>query len=110
MNRPILRLTAAAWLMSSTAALAQTPAASAANDPALQPKPASAATLAAQKAATATLPREDGRDTEFAARGHMGSLKDPIIRNAKGQPVWNLAAYDWVEGPPPPHGQSIPVA
>lgn len=102
MNRPILRLTAAACLMSSTAALAQTPAASAANDPALQPKPASAATLAAQKAATATLPREDGRDTEFAARGHMGSLKDPIIRNAKGQPVWNLAAYDWVEGPPPP--------
>lgn len=102
MNRPILRLTAAAWLMSSTAALAQTPAASAANDPALQPKPASAATLAAQKAAISTLPREDGRDTEFAARGHMGSLKDPIIRNAKGQPVWNLAAYDWVEGPPPP--------
>ena len=102
MNRPALRLTAAALLMSSTAALAQTPATTQTGDPALQPKPASAATLAAQQAAKATLPSEDGRDADFAARGHLGSLKDPVIRNAKGQPVWNLAAYEWVEGPLPP--------
>ena len=101
MNRPALRLTAVALLMSSTAAFAQTPANPAASDPALQPKPASAATLAAQQAAKASLPAEGGRDADFATRGHLGSLKDPVIRNAKGQAVWNLAAYDWVEGPPP---------
>ena len=101
MNRPALRLTAVALLMSSTAAFAQTPANPAASDPALQPKPASAATLAAQQAANASLPSEDGRDADFATRGHLGSLKDPVIRNAKGQAVWNLAAYDWVEGPAP---------
>lgn len=101
MNRPALRLTAVALLMSSTAAFAQTPANPAASDPALQPKPASAATLAAQQAAKASLPAEDGRDADFATRGHLGSLKDPVIRNAKGQAVWNLSAYDWVEGPAP---------
>lgn len=97
MYRPALRLTGAALLLSSTAALANAPVL----PPALQPKPASAATVAAQKAAQASLPAEDGRDAEFAMRGFLGSLTDPVIRNAQGQPVWNVAAYDWVDGPPP---------
>lgn len=97
MYRPALRLTGAALLFSSTAALANAPVL----PPALQPKPASAATVAAQKAAQASLPAEDGRDAEFAMRGFLGSLTDPVIRNAQGQPVWNVAAYDWVDGPPP---------
>ena len=101
MYRPALRLTAAALLLSGTAALAQNASPAPVADPALQPKPASAATVAAQKAAQAGLPVEDGRDAEFAARGFLGSLADPIIRNAQGQPVWNLAAYDWVDGPAP---------
>jgi len=101
MYRPALRLTAAALLLSGTAALAQNASPAPIADPVLQPKPASAATVAAQKAAQAGLPVEDGRDADFAARGFLGSLTDPIIRNAQGQPVWNLAAYDWVDGPAP---------
>ncbi|MBY0394042.1 MAG: hypothetical protein K2Q27_12345, partial [Novosphingobium sp.] len=38
-------------------------------DPALSPKPASAATVAAQQAVAAALPQEDGRDAAFAAQG-----------------------------------------
>lgn len=102
MNRRLLPMSAAALLLSATSALAQTaPAPSVPADPALQPKPASAATVAAQQAAAKTLPAEDGRDAEFARRGFLGSLEDPLIRNKQGKPVWNLAAYDFVTGPAP---------
>ena len=103
MPRPALHLASLAFLLSSTAALAQSaaPAAAPTADPALQPKAASPATIAAQQQAAKGLPAEDGRDAEFARRGFIASLADPIIRNKKGQPVWNLAAYDWVKGPPP---------
>ena len=100
MHRTALRLSAAALLLSGTAALAQAPAPAPA-DPALQPKPASAATVAAQQAARTGLPVEDGRDSEFATQGFIATLAKPVIRNAKGEPVWNLAAYDWVQGPAP---------
>lgn len=70
-------------------------------DPALSPKPASAATVAAQQAVAAALPQEDGRDAAFAAQGFVASAADPIIRDAAGKPVWNVAAYDWVQGAAP---------
>jgi alkyl sulfatase BDS1-like metallo-beta-lactamase superfamily hydrolase len=70
-------------------------------DPALVPKPASAATLAAQQAVAAALPQEDGRDAVFAAQGFVASASDPVIRDAAGKAVWNMAAYDWVSGPAP---------
>ncbi len=70
-------------------------------DPALSPKPASAATVAAQQAVAATLPQEDGRDAAFAAQGFLASASDPVIRDAAGKPVWNVAAYDWVQGTAP---------
>ena len=70
-------------------------------DPALAPKPASAATVAAQQAVAAALPQEDGRDAAFAAQGFVASAADPVIRDAAGKAVWNLAAYDWVQGPAP---------
>ena len=95
MPRPALRLTAFALLLSSSALFGQTA------DPALEPKPASAATIAAQQSAARSLPAEDGRDADFAERGFLGSRADPIIRNAKGQPVWNLAGYDFVNGSAP---------
>jgi alkyl sulfatase BDS1-like metallo-beta-lactamase superfamily hydrolase len=65
------------------------------------PKPASPATIAAQRAVAAALPAEDGRDAEFAARGFVGTRADPIIAAADGRPVWNLAAYDFVAGSAP---------
>lgn len=70
-------------------------------DPALSPKPASAATVAAQQAVAAALPQEDGRDAAFAAQGFVASAADPVIRDAAGKPVWNVAAYDWVQGAAP---------
>ena len=95
MPSPAPRLAALALLLCSTAIFAETA------DPTLEPKPASAATLAAQQRAKESLPAEDGRDAEFAQRGFLGSREDPIIRNGKGQPVWNLAGYDFVTGAAP---------
>lgn len=97
MNRATLPLRVAALLLGGTSALAQT----APVDPAMQPKPASAATSAVQKSAAGSLPVEDGRDDAFSARGFIASLADPVIRNAKGAPIWNASAYDWVQGPAP---------
>jgi alkyl sulfatase BDS1-like metallo-beta-lactamase superfamily hydrolase len=95
MRAMALRSTALALLLVSTALAAKQPA------PDLSAKPPSAATLAAQARVKATLPIEDGRDAEFAQRGFIATRADPIIRDAKGKPVWNLAAYDWVSGPAP---------
>ncbi|QIQ86843.1 alkyl sulfatase dimerization domain-containing protein [Erythrobacter sp.] len=64
-------------------------------------KPASPATIAAQREAAAALPRDGTRDAEFAARGFLATRADPVIRDARGQPVWNLDAYAFVEGDPP---------
>lgn len=69
--------------------------------PALAPKPASAATIAAQRAAAAALPPEDNRDTFFASKGFIASWSDPFIRAADGRIVWNIFAYDFVDGPAP---------
>jgi len=95
MPRTALHFAPLALLLSSTALVAAPPA------PDTNAKPASPATVAAQKAAAATLPAEDGRDTDFAARGFIATRSDPIIRNAAGKPVFNLAAYDFVTGPAP---------
>jgi alkyl sulfatase BDS1-like metallo-beta-lactamase superfamily hydrolase len=62
---------------------------------------ASDATVQAQKAVLAALPAEDGRDADFASRGFIATLADPIIRNAKGNVVWDLNAYNFVEGGSP---------
>lgn len=59
-------------------------------------KPASDATMAAQRSIASELPAEDGRDTAFADRGFIGTLADPVITNKDGKPVWNLGAYDWM--------------
>ncbi len=62
---------------------------------------ASPGTTAAQKSALDTLPAEDGRDAEFAGRGFVATLPDPVIRNAKGDVVWDLNAYNFVSGSAP---------
>ncbi len=64
-------------------------------------KPASKATVEAQQRVAAGLPMEDGRDAEFADRGYLGTLADPIIKTKDGKPVWNLDAYAWMEGKAP---------
>ncbi len=69
--------------------------------PDMSPKPASSATLAAQRGVQATLPADDGQDAEFAARGFIATKADPVIKDSAGKPVWDLAAYDFVSGPAP---------
>jgi alkyl sulfatase BDS1-like metallo-beta-lactamase superfamily hydrolase len=64
-------------------------------------KPASKATLAAQQRVAAELPAEDGRDADFADRGYLGTLSDPVIKAKDGKPVWNLDAYGWMGGKAP---------
>lgn len=86
-------LAASAALLASTSTLAAPPS--------LEPKPASAATAAAQREAAARLPVEDGRDADFAARGFIATRADPVIRNAAGKQVWNLAAFDFMAGASP---------
>lgn len=39
----------------------------------------------------------DTRDFDFAARGFIATRKDPLITTAAGQPVWNLAAFDFLK-------------
>lgn len=68
----------------------------------LEPKPASPATVEAQKAMAATLPAEDGRDATFADQGFIATRADPIIKAADGKPIWNLEAYAWIDGEAPP--------
>lgn len=90
------RLAGLGLLLAGTSALA-VPAAA----PGLDPKPASPATVAAQQAAARVLPADDGRDADFAARGFIATRTDPVIRNAAGKQVWNLAAYDFMQGAAP---------
>lgn len=55
----------------------------------------------AQIKVEATSPFSDTRDFDFASRGFVASLQDPIIRNADGQPIWDLSAFDFLKGPRP---------
>jgi alkyl sulfatase BDS1-like metallo-beta-lactamase superfamily hydrolase len=83
-----------ALLASASPALAATPGA-------LDPKPATGATIDAQKATAASLPIDDGRDAAFADQGFVATRSDPIIRAADGRPIWNLEAYAWMDGEAP---------
>lgn len=65
-------------------------------------KPASPATIEALRAAAAELPPDGSRDADFATRGFLATRADPVIRNAKGDPVWDLDAYAFVAGDSPP--------
>ena len=82
--------------------LATTSSAFANTPPNSDMKPASAATIAAQRQSAASLPAEDGRDAAFADQGFIATRTDPLIAASDGKPVWNLSAYDWVQGDAPP--------
>ena len=71
--------------------------------------PPSATTLAVNKAAGANAPFTDRRDLDFAARGWLGSRKDPLIRAADGHVVWNLDAYRFTDGPAPATVSAVPI-
>ena len=72
-----------------------------ATTPALAAEAPSAATIRAQAALKKTLPFEDRQDFDFATRGYLGTLADPIIRRADGAVAWDLTAYDFLQGDAP---------
>ncbi len=88
LDRLILALTAACTLMQG-AAIAQTPAA------------ATPATIAANTTFSATLPWADESETALSQRGFVATLVDPKIRNAAGQVILDLSAWDFARGPAP---------
>jgi alkyl sulfatase BDS1-like metallo-beta-lactamase superfamily hydrolase len=47
------------------------------------------------------LPFDNTQDFTFADRGFIATRKDPMIATAAGQPVWNLAAFDFLKSAPP---------
>ena len=57
------------------------------------PKPASKATKAANLAMQQYLNFNDKEDFENAARGFIGKPDTLTIKNAQGQPVWDLESY-----------------
>ncbi|MEY9950959.1 MBL fold metallo-hydrolase [Leifsonia sp. EB34] len=60
------------------------------------------ATIAdANRALLDTLPFADTDDFADADRGFLGTLEDAVIRDADGNPVWDAAAYDFVDGDAP---------
>jgi alkyl sulfatase BDS1-like metallo-beta-lactamase superfamily hydrolase len=67
----------------------------------LEPKPASPATLEAQRAAAAALPADNGEDAAFSDQGFVATRSDPVIKGDGGKPVWRLDAYDWMGAQPP---------
>ena len=69
--------------------------------PVLAPQGATAATRAVLAQAAKDLPPEDGVDFEFARRGFIASWPDAVIRQANGQPSFDLAGNDFVEGAAP---------
>jgi alkyl sulfatase BDS1-like metallo-beta-lactamase superfamily hydrolase len=69
--------------------------------PALAAEAPSAATIKAQAELKKTLPFEDRQDFDFASRGYLGTLADPVIRRADGGPAMDLTAYDFLTGEAP---------
>lgn len=43
----------------------------------------------------------DRRDFEFADKGFLGTRADPLIKAADGRVVWDLHAFDFLNGEPP---------
>ncbi|MEV0585494.1 alkyl sulfatase dimerization domain-containing protein [Nonomuraea sp. NPDC050310] len=43
-------------------------------------------------------PFEDRADFDDVERGFLGTLKDPVVKNDKGEPVWDCDAYDFLAG------------
>ena len=62
---------------------------------------ASDATNAAMAEAEALIAADDGLDFDFAARGFIATRSDPLIKNAKGNVVFDLGSYGFLDGDAP---------
>ncbi|GAA2450467.1 alkyl/aryl-sulfatase [Agromyces soli] len=64
-------------------------------------KDPSEAIVAQQRELAARLPFADTADFDAVERGFLGTLDDPVIRNAAGAVVWDASSYDFLEGDAP---------
>jgi alkyl sulfatase BDS1-like metallo-beta-lactamase superfamily hydrolase len=67
----------------------------------MSPKPATAATLSANRELTASLPPDDGADFELARRGFIASVPDGKIIDEHGRVFWDMSAFDFEAGDAP---------
>ena len=58
-------------------------------------------TREAQATVAASSRFADTRDFDWAARGFVATRTDPLIKAADGHTVWDLGAFDFLEGAPP---------
>ena len=58
-------------------------------------------TQKANAAVAKALTLDDQQDFEDANRGFIATQEQLVIRNANGDPVWNLPAYDFIQGDAP---------
>lgn len=64
-----------------------------------EPKPATSTTKNANAAVLKQLPFKETQDFKDVKRGFIAPLPDNgVIKNAKGEPVWDLGAYGFAEG------------
>lgn len=61
----------------------------------------SEAVIAAHETLSGTLPFGDDADFAAADRGFIGTLDDPVVRNDRGDGVWDASAFDFVDGDAP---------
>ncbi len=61
-------------------------------------KPPSEHTIRGQQAIRATLPFDDDRDFAEAKRGFIAAPEERQIRNADGEVVWDIGAFDFLLG------------
>ena len=64
-------------------------------------KPATEATIEAQKRVLENMPEEDGRDFEFAKRGFIATYKDDVILKDDGGVSYDLTGDDFINGDAP---------
>lgn len=58
-------------------------------------------TRRANASVAAALPLDDKRDFRDASRGRLAQIEEDAIRNEDGEVVWDIAAYDFLQGPAP---------
>ena len=72
-----------------------------------QPKPATAATKAANETVLKSLPFGDKQDFEDAQRGFIARPEKLTIKSATGAPVWDLEEYKSYIGPDKPAPDTV---
>ena len=66
-------------------------------DTTLESKPATKYTIAHNQALLSELPFSDRQDFEFASKGLIAKPKSKQIKNAKGEVIWDLSQFDFLE-------------